>query len=256
VTSPDPWDLAIITPTRGRPASLARLITALQATCAGNTCLVVGLDADDPALGDYLTLLDPPFTDQDAAMMPFLAERVLRQVSPVRRGLGWWTNTIAAELAEGDGIYRFQARYLASLGDDHLPVTAGWDTQLIAAIEATGRPGIAYGDDRVQGENLPTAPVMSASIPAALGWMALPGLDHYWIDNVWADIGTAAACLHYRPEVTVEHLHWAAGLGVERDATYDDAAHAGLTGAEFYRYRDWADSGGPAHAANKIKEIR
>jgi hypothetical protein len=49
-------------------------------------------------------------------------------------------------------------RYLASLGDDHRPRTKGWDRRLIDAIESLGgAPGIAYGDDKLQGAALPTA---------------------------------------------------------------------------------------------------
>jgi hypothetical protein len=56
----------------------------------------------------------------------------------------------------------------------------------------------------------------------ALGWMALPALDHYYIDNVWHELAAHARCLAYCPDVVVEHAHFLRDKTVEHDATYKE----------------------------------
>jgi hypothetical protein len=180
-------DLLIITPTRGRPQSMMRLAMAVHFTAQADTGLVFAVDADD-------TLVDAgdPWSDfADWMCGP-------------RDTLGGWTNRVAAHQL---GAWRAYA----SLGDDHIPWTAGWDRLLLGAIEEMGGTGIAYGDDLVQGEKLPTAAVVSADIVAALGWMCEPSLSHFYVDDAWKDLGKGAGCLVYVPEVVIEHRHPSTG---------------------------------------------
>jgi hypothetical protein len=141
-------------------------------------------------------------------------ERV-KWFSGPRDTLAGWTNQIAVRFA---GEYR----YLASLGDDHLPRTQGWDRLLTEAIGKMGGTGIAYGDDTIMSERLPTAPVISSDIVQVLGWMCAPGMRHMCIDIAWKELGLAAECLAYVPGVTVEHRHWGVGKS-EFDTTYAEA---------------------------------
>jgi hypothetical protein len=120
-------------------------------------------------------------------------------VSGPRNNLAGWTNVLARHLAK-------DYRALASLGDDHLPRTPGWDLRLLEAIAGMGGTGFAYGNDLLQGAALPTAVVVSSNIVTALGWMCEPSMRHYCIDNVWKDLGEGAGCLAYLPDVIIEHL--------------------------------------------------
>jgi hypothetical protein len=52
---------------------------------------------------------------------------------------------------------------------------------------------------------------MTSDIVRALGYMAPPALTHLFVDDFWRDLGRAADCLRYLPEVVVEHLHPIAG---------------------------------------------
>jgi hypothetical protein len=145
-----------------------------------------------------------------------------------RRTLGFWTNRIAAVNA---GEYRA----FASLGDDHVPRTQGWDGLLLDALcdlNDSGT-GIAYGDDLHQGQRLPTAPVVSADIVEALGWMCEPSLAHMYVDNVWRDLGRGAGCLAYVPGVVVEHCHPDAGKA-SPDGTYAESRSAETADREAY----------------------
>ena len=121
-----------------------------------------------------------------------------------RKGLAAWTNHAARRHA---GRYPF----LASLGDDHVPRTPGWDAALVRAIREMGGTGFAYPHDGIR-EDIPEAVVMSSDIVRALGWMALPDCQHYYIDNAWADLGRQAGCIRLLRAVAVDHVHPSAGL--------------------------------------------
>jgi hypothetical protein len=71
--------------------------------------------------------------------------------------------------------------------------------------------GIAYGNDLLQGENLPTAVMQDSSITRTLGYFSPPKQRHLFLDNFWKDLGTELGTLRYVPEVILEHLHPFAG---------------------------------------------
>ena len=220
-------DLLIITPTRKREKNANRLIDAVADTCTAQTDLMLAIDDDDDS---YVNLR--------------LGARVLRGA---RQSCPAWSNEIAAKYGPG-------YRAVASLGDDHLPVTEGWDTLMLAALDDMGGTGIVYGDDIGQGVNLPTAPVISSDIPAALGWLFLPTARHLFCDNVWLDLGREADCLRYLPGVVIEHLHHSRGAS-PRDQTYEETR--GAWTADEAAYHAWRRSptGMPADV-DKIRKLR
>jgi hypothetical protein len=219
-------DLLIITPTR-RPGSARRLAEAAQATCTAVTDLILAVDDDDTGFDGY----SPP---------PGVIVARGPHGTP-----GQWTNRIAA-------AFTGQYRAYASLGDDHLPRTPGWDTLLLDAIDAMGGTGIAYGNDLLQGELLPTAPVITADITTALGWMFLPACQRFFCDNVWLDLGRETGLIRYVPQVTVEHLHYAGGKA-PFDAVYEAAAPSWAH--DEAAYHQWRSTGlaGDADAIRKLR---
>lgn len=191
-------DLLVITPSRGRPERLTEMLEACLFLAEADTEIAVAIDQDDIPV--YAAKRADVFGDV----------RTTWHIGP-RRTLAGWTNLIA-KCTPGWRAY-------ASLGDDHIPRTPGWDRLLLEAIDRMGGTGIAYGDDTIMGERLPTAPVISGDIVRALGWMCEPSLRHMFVDNVWGDLGREAGCLAYVPGVVVEHRHWCAGKSA-LDATY------------------------------------
>jgi len=212
----------VLTPSRGRPGRLAEMLDATLGTSGPGTHVAVGYDEDDPELAGY--------TDLAAAARELYPGRTFWHRRR-RMSVTGWTNYLAGHPRAA------RYPYLASLGDDHLPRTEGWDEQLTAAIEAAGGTGIAYGDDGHQHQNLPTAPVISAGIVAVLGWVMLPGLMSQFPDNAWRDLGDLAGCLYYVPGVVIEHCHPDAGKA-SRDRTYSDG-HAHWADDQAV-YLDWA----------------
>lgn len=196
-------DLLIIVPSRGRPGNVARLLEAVHRLRQLDTHVVVGTDADDETLPQYEGVCRKAAGDGD-----WLATQD-------RLGLAEYTNQLAM-------TYGSDYKYLASFGDDHLPVTRGFDRALCRGIEDMGGTGFTYPWDG-QREDVPQAVVLSGDIVQALGWMCLPGLQHYYVDNVWNDLGQQAGCIRHLRAVLVEHIHPGTGRA-EVDDTYSAAA--------------------------------
>ena len=182
-------DLLVITPSRSRPQSAARLVKAVHATSRAATHVHIAVDEDDPALPEYRKAVRCMGDGDEFETGP-------------RTGLAGWTNRVAVRRA---GEYA----YLASFGDDHVPRTPGWDAALIRAIEGMGGTGMAYPWDGAR-EDIPEAVVVSSDIVAALGWMANPACQHWYIDDTWAALGRAAGCIRYLRAVAVDHVNVAA----------------------------------------------
>lgn len=199
-------DLLIITPTRGRPEGARRLADAVSKLSTARTDLLFCIDDDDRSYDGMKPDLD--------------------YVQGPRDTCGGWTNKVAAER---------QSRYLAvaSIGDDHEPLTPGWDSILLDAIDDVGGAGFAYGDDTVHGQDVPTAVVVSTAITAALGWVFQPMMTHYYADLVWKDI-SEGCCLSYRPDVTIKHYNPSFGTA-PMDATYEQARSRYCSDGESYR---------------------
>lgn len=179
-------------PSRSRPAAARETVKAIRDTAAlAATEVVVAIDEDDPSAEEYMA------TIRGAALVVLAREETGSLVKA--------TNTVSMRIArdEPDSI-------IGNLGDDHRPRTRGWDK---AVTEALKQPGIAYGDDLIHGAGLPSAPFISAQIPLALGWYALPTCEHLYIDDAWRELGKALDVLHFLPEVTIEHMHPDVGKG-------------------------------------------
>lgn len=189
--------LAVLVPSKGRPLNAGRLARAVRATHGAQfASLTFALDHDERFFADYL--------EQVPLQPGYHVETVFAQ--PQR--IGPILNLLVPSLAR-------HFTHVGFMGDDHLPRTLRWDEQLVDALG--GRPGVAYGNDLVQGEAIPTAAVISADIVTALGYFVPPGLEHLYFDDFWKALGLAVGNLAYLPDVTIEHLHPTAGT-----ADWDD----------------------------------
>ena len=212
-----------VVPSRGRPYRAWEAVEALRSRSriVGTTVVLV-VDADDPELETYRSLRWPG---------EYRAEVYLEVLEPTVSGnLVRATNTSALRIVGDD-----PEAIVGNLGDDHVARTDGWDRLVRDALE---RPGIAYGDDLLQHEKLPTAPFVSGRIVEALGWYFLPTLEHMYVDNVLRTIGERAGVLRYLPELVIEHVHPGAGKA-ETDAGYLRAdASTARDRAEYHRWRE------------------
>jgi hypothetical protein len=114
--------------------------------------------------------------------------------------------------------YSSKFEYLTFMGDDHVARTQSWDTRLVESISRLSF-GLAYGDDLIAGEKLPTSIVLSSSLVETLGYMTPQCLRHMYLDNFWLDIGTQTNRIHFVPSVIIEHMHHSVGKS-QLDMTY------------------------------------
>jgi hypothetical protein len=188
----------MVVPSRERPAQALALARAFNHTAVTRPGLVFAVAEDDPTLPEY----------RQMAVLTTGFGLAIQAVPPVDRPstMTHALNAVAVWLANADG----GPYAVGFMGDDHRPRTYGWDRMYLDALRDMGT-GIAYGDDLLQGECLPTQVAMTSDIIRTLSFMAPPNLWHMFCDDFWRDLGRAAGCLRYMPEVVVEHLHPLAG---------------------------------------------
>ena len=181
--------ITVLMPSRGREAQAAEARAAFDATkVIPTTKMLTVVDMEEPGYAGYDIL------------------RVAHE--------GGMANALNAA-AQGL-LLTEEAEIIGFVGDDHRFRTPGWDLRIAAANQSIGG-GIVYGNDLIRGEELPSAVFMDARIVQALGWMALPGCRHLYLDDTWRELGKTLGRLRYLPDVVIEHLHPIAGK-----ANWDD----------------------------------
>ncbi len=226
--------LVVLVPTRQRPHTVAPLAQAFADTCTADTWLIFCIDGC-PQVADY-----------HAAFVAATRYPRLGMRSGQRRRLVGTLNHHAMDLVTGDA----PPRAVGYMGDDHRPVTVGWDSAYLQAL-AELRTGLVYGDDSVQGANLPTQVAISADIITTLGFYAPPTLTHMYCDNFWKDLGEGADCLRYLPEVAVPHGHPSQG-----QTPWDDSYRESNSVQQYQDDRLAYDTYRRDHLAEDIEHVR
>lgn len=213
-------DLLLAVPSRGRPGNIARLITAMENTCQGDTDLVIGLDEDDPELPGYALSIGDKVNSIGAVVRPDLHKVTA------------WMNALTIPEAEN-------YRYLGSIGDDNEPRTPGWDTEIVKALESTP---FAFANDQYpsrQPGTLSCHIFMRSEVVKTLGYFGPPSIAHMYVDVAWYAWGTACG-ITYLHDVLIPHLHYSSG-GAPHDQTYANS-FAG-TGADLQAWHAYSQGG-------------
>jgi len=103
------------------------------------------------------------------------------------------------------------------VSDDVVPESSGWNTRL---EDVAGNDGLAYGDDGINGSKLATHPCFGGNIIRERGYIALPGLQRLYADNVWTTTAEEDGVLRYVEDVKLTHYHFSNGKA-PKDATYE-----------------------------------
>ncbi len=233
--------LTIVVPTRERPHHLEPMLNAFNETRRAATLLLFVVDGEDSEL-DYCAEFER-LTHKKVAINAGLvccAER--------RRMIGT-LNYAVSHVIQGPS---FAVGYM---GDDHRPVTQGWDSAYLEALHDLGT-GMVYGDDGHQGQGLPTQVAMTADIPRALGYTVPPVLNHMYCDNYWLDVASQAGCLKYLPDVKVTHIHPAIHSAGTWDNSYAESNSAASYDRDKTAYEHFVTSGGLASDVEKIRALR
>lgn len=230
-------DLLVAVPSRGRPQNIDRLISAMRDTCQGDTTLLLGLDEDDPWLPYYLRLNGVAKRDN-----PVAVEVVIRD--GLRQVVAWLNELTVPRTA--------QYRFAGHIGDDNVPLTPGWDVQVMEALEKTP---FAFGNDKNPNRtpgSLCCHVFTRTGVIAALGYFGPPCLRHMYVDNAWMGWGQATG-ITYLHETVLEHRHFTTGHAT-RDETYARSEQCmGTDTAAYIGY--CADPGGMAADIGKIRAL-
>jgi len=218
-----------ICPSRGRPDNVVRLAQAWGETRT-YADLLIALDEDDPELQGYLTALLAYVEEHPLATW---LEWAVRPRMRLGGTLNYWATDIG---------YLEHYSIIGFLGDDHVPRTHGFDARIKSAMDSMGGTGVVYGNDLLQGQNLPTAVAISSNVIQALGYMVPPGMVHLWIDNAWGAMGKAMERYSYLPDVIIEHLHPAGGKA-EWDERYVEVNSGAVWDADETAYKAWMEDG-------------
>lgn len=232
-------ELAVVVPSRARPNNIRRLVRAWQET-AEFASLIVVVDSDDPHLMDYLSI-------RESAELDYVISR--QDVAPRS-----WSLSVQTPAKLGETLNRTVpgiSRYFPAvgfMGDDHLPVTPGWDRRICAAMQ----PGATvYGNDLIHGPNIPTACFWDSAVPKSLGRVTVPGQIHLWLDNYWKELAERIGRLTYLDGVVIQHLHPIAQQA-EWDDTYRATNNAEVGRHDRELFDSWVASGQLAADAESV----
>jgi hypothetical protein len=190
--------MCVVVPSRGRPENAARLAQAFIDTQTEADLYFI-IDNDDPKWNEY-------------------AKNESIKCLPADNKTGGCANSLNTGAVYLLDFAKFPLYdYFVFMGDDHLPRTQNWDKTFIQALSIN--TGIVYGNDLLQGENLPTAFGMSRDLVMELQGMTFPGCIHLFFDNFVKQLGIDLNYLKYLPDVIIEHLHPVAGKA-EMDEGY------------------------------------
>lgn len=199
----------IVIPSRGRPQNVERSFNAIKETSTISD-LVFVLDEDD---------------EQNYPRIPGASYEILPRIK-MNKSL----NAIALK-----NIYTYKT--ITFMGDDHLTQTPNWDEVLYGPIKDRGF-GLSYGNDFLQGKDLPTAVMMSTNIIKVLGFMAPHDLLHLYMDYFWLDLGRQLNAIDYFDCVEIKHVHYANTEGIW-DQTYEEANSSFTVDQDYAVYENY-----------------
>ena len=199
----------IVIPSRGRPHNAQRSFDAIKATSAISD-LVFVLDEDD---------------EQRYPRISGASYEVLPRIK-MNKSL----NAIALK-----NIYTYKT--ITFMGDDHLTQTQNWDEILYDPIKDRGF-GLSYGNDSLQGKDLPTAVMISTNIIKILGFMAPHDLLHLYMDYFWLDLGRELNAIDYLEHVDIKHVHYGNTEGIW-DQTYEEANSSFTVNEDYAVYENY-----------------
>lgn len=230
--------LLIIVPTRGRPASVARLVEWWDSTDAFDHAeLRFVVDEDDPeylAYVDAFDALDRPTPGQVSVLSQ---PRWMPMVPKL--------NDAAVRAADSYDALGFA-------GDDHLPRTRYWARHYLDALDDLGT-GIVYSDDGRWHGALCTEWAMTSDIVRVLRRMVPADVDHLYCDDAVYQLGATLGILRYLPYVKIEHMHPSTGKA-PNDAQYDRVNHPAQYRLDRGRFREWRH-GTLADQVRRVRQI-
>lgn len=225
--------VTLLIPSKGRPEKAREALESADGA-AGNpdTEIIVAVDNDD--LAAYAGVIPAPnlvAVNHDGSGMAGALNRAVEYAASF-----------------------YEVGIIGFMGDDHRVRTEDWD-RIVEQANAEMGGGIVYGNDLIHGERLPSAVFMDARIVLALGWMALPGAKHLYLDDTWRELGAAMGRLKYLPDMVIEHLHPTVGKA-EWDDNYRRVNASAVYEHDAAIYNRWFAEQREADAAKALAALR
>lgn len=174
---------------------------------------------------------------------------------PLRVPAGW----DAIHLSENIGVCGAMQHYFKThpnekfyglVCDDEYVFTEGWDKRL---TETASTSFIAFGNDGWQsGRRQHGYVTWGGDLIRSVGFLSLPGLWHWYHDDVWEAIASALALNRFCHDVRVEHRHYRAKQA-EDDETYRLGRSRARQDCEVYT--KWRNEEFPALIERLKKEL-
>lgn len=168
-----------ICPVKGNPALARNMVDSWLNTRTADNTIVLGCDIGDSELHGYKDI-------KEANKVFCKAGSTITEV----------LNSIYLQHPDYD--------FYHITNDDVSYVTKGWDTKMVNLAAEYGH-GVFYGNDCLQGENLPTFPFISGELVRAVGWLQMPTLNRYCGDVIWKFIAERCNCLYYMGGIIISH---------------------------------------------------
>ena len=178
--------IAILIPTRNRNAKIERIHNFWFENISNEIttdCIII-LDDDD---------------EMNYTRLPNFIYEVVK--SNGKRGMVYPLNCVACKYFE-------KYEYIGFWGDDHVPKTKDWNLKMYNILNKNKPYSMVYGNDLLQGKNLPTEIIMDSIFIKDIGNMVDPLLTHLYVDDYWLFIGNYINNIHYLNDVIIEHEHY------------------------------------------------
>lgn len=193
-------DIAVVFPTRNRPAQVTRFIASMLSTASSpqNIKFYVYVDNDDQL---SLPALSSISTTNNVSIKILVGEKILM-----------------SEMV--NKLLPFVKEDIFFLGGDDLVMrTPGWDTKILEKLESIpDKIALLYGDDLSPCPTFATHPILHRNWVSALGYLAPPYFSADYADTWLNDISEAIG-RKYKLDIINEHLHWTFGKA-NFDSTY------------------------------------
>ena len=187
--------VAILTPSRGRPSGLMRLIRSSLQTCSGlnqieHHCY---LDWDDPSVPAY---------QEQFSKYPQFSEQVYLQVNEPQSVSKSW-NTLARLALERE------ADFVVMGNDDLIYRTKNWDIRIEEEFSKFSDKLVCmWFEDGINSASHCAFPIVSADWIRTLGYFT-PGIMNFGYNDTWVfDIAKLIQRTHFIGDVLTEHMHF------------------------------------------------
>ncbi len=198
--------ISVLVPTRGRPASVARLVDSCDRNAAGPVEFVFYIDDDDVATEAAVAGI---FAARGGLVQPLLGPRIV----------------LSRMWNECAGVA--QADVMMHCGDDIVFRTPRWDDLVLEAFDRfDDRIVFVHGNDLLQRGNLGTHGFLHRRWVEAVGYFVPPYFASDYNDTWLTEVADMIGRRVYLPELVTEHMHPLAGKG-EWDLTHRERLERG-----------------------------